>query len=559
MFLPALVNGTVHSEDTEESCSIGNATNFCSPWVYCDDGECKCGEIPQKNLLCNARTNLTLLDYSCITFNKEKGVFEAGNCIYTVSDKAYTVNLPYRILPRETSELNAFMCTRLFNRNGTLCGGCRDGYHPLVYSYDLNCIQCPNSKANWWKFVLVAFLPLTIFCFVVLFLNINVTSSHLYGIVFYSQVVSEAKIIRQLLLNTTGEVAVQETIRFVAMFYGIWNLDFLRSINLGICLETDSLQTLTLDLAVGIYPILLIGLTYLLIELHDRNFKPLVVIWKPFSTAFGFLRRNWKIKTSLIDAFVTFFLLTNFKFLSVSIDLLTPIKVYQLNSTGHLTYSWRLYYDATVPYFGLRHLPYAILGIAVLVAFVLLPGLLLILNTYSWFHRFLNQFPLPWYILHTIVDSVQGCFKNGTEPGTRDCRWFATVLWIIRDLLLLTEVLVVNTTFFTIATIVLVLVTILFIAVQPYKKNLSHFTYINATFALLLAFWFSGLLGVNQAKMKKPTLVLPLTWIANIAQMTPLFCVSTIILYWVYRNRRFGMEVIRKLCAWRYNGYEIVE
>ena len=82
---------------------------------------------------------------------------------------------------------------------------------------------------------------------------------------------------------------------------------------------------------------------YVLIDLYDRNFRPLVIFWKPFVTFFGLFRRNWEIRTSVIDAYATFFLMSNVKFLSVSFDLLVSVKVYQLSSFNGLNYTWRLY------------------------------------------------------------------------------------------------------------------------------------------------------------------------------------------------------------------------
>ena len=111
------------------------------------------------------------------------------------------------------------------------------------------------------------------------------------------------------------------------------------------------------------------------------------------------------------------FLLSNMKFLSVSFNLLAPVKIFQLNSTGHLAHSWRLYYDATVPYFGETHLPYVLLAIAVLTFFVILPTLLLIVYPFHWFQKLINVFPFRWCILHTFMDIFQGCYKDGTGQG----------------------------------------------------------------------------------------------------------------------------------------------
>ena len=38
------------------------------------------------------------------------------------------------------------------------------------------------------------------------------------------------------------------------------------------------------------------------------------------------------------------------------------VKVYEVDRTGQLMYSWRLFYDSTVPYCGKKHLPYAVLA-----------------------------------------------------------------------------------------------------------------------------------------------------------------------------------------------------
>ena len=193
-------------------------------------------------------------------------------------------------------------------------------------------VKCPHGKANWWKFVLSAFLPLTFFCFIVVFFKINTTSSHLHGFIYYSQAISMPPLARLITLSLRYQPNFLKVWKYVGSMYGIWNLDFFRTFDLGICLGTDTLQTFSLDIAVGIYPLLLMMLSYVLIDLYDRNFRLLVILWKPFLKIFSLFRRNWEIRTSVIDAYDTFFLLSNVKFLSVSFDLLFPVKVYQLSS-----------------------------------------------------------------------------------------------------------------------------------------------------------------------------------------------------------------------------------
>ena len=160
--------------------------------------------------------------------------------------------------------------------------------------------------------------------------------------------------------------------------------------DLGICLETSTLFIISLDLIVAVYPLLLLMVTYLMITLHDRNFRLVVVMWSPFRRIFSLFCDKWDIRSSVIDSFATFFFLSNVKFLSVAYDLLIPVQVYQLPLSGNFTYSWRLYHNGTTDYFGSTHLPYAILAIVVLVVFVLLPVLILMLYPFRWFQKILK-------------------------------------------------------------------------------------------------------------------------------------------------------------------------
>ena len=399
----------------------------------------------------------------------------------------------------------------------------------------------------------------TLLFHIVVFFEVSITS-HLNGFVFCSQTFSLPIVIRVLLLATRQNHQRQTTLRYVAAFFGIWNLDFFRALKFTatICLKTDTLQTLSLDFLVGAYPLLLLVVTYFLIGLHDRKFKVVVILWKPFGRLFGLFRKQWEIRTSLIDAFATFFLLSSVKFLSVSYDLLVPMRVYQLNSTGGHNYTFRLYYDPTVPYLGRSHLPYAITAILVLVLFVLIPGILLLLYPLRLFQRFLNLFPIRWHILHTFVDSYQGCYKDGTEPGTRDCRGFASLLFLLRLFLMCIFAFSKDYAFLPMGTIAIILVALLFILAEPFKRNASHFSYEIVIFLLLLALLCVSILGVREADAKKTEILQPLYAIAGLTAISPLVYMSALILKWVYRNGRFSLVIVRRLQAWR-RGYVQLE
>ena len=520
-----------------------STVNCARPWSCCDP---KSGLLPHETVKCGESKTLSVVNSFCATIDEENDVLDAGHCLYNYNDSLYTD------FPQNISMQGNYICSD-FHRTGILCGKCQDGYYPLAYSYDMTCVQCPNGKSNWWKFVLAAFLPLTIFYMIILFLKINVISSHFQGFLFYGQTVSLPALTRVSFLivklySETDSKAADIAIRCLTSIYGIWNLDFLRPINFGICFHTDTLQTLALDLIVGVYPLLLMVVSYVLIELYDRNFRPVVILWKPFRKLSVLFQEKWDLKTSLIDAFATTYILTNVKFQSVSFDLLAPVKVYHLNATGNWTYSIRLFYDATIPYFGSRHLPYGVIALLVLLLFAILPVLLLVLYPFRCFQKFLNLFPVRWYILHTFVDSFYGCYKDGTQIGTRDCRWFASLFILSRFCTMFIGACIQDAMYFHFSAIIFTIVALLFVSVQPFKENASHFTAINAFFALLLALLYTCVIGAMRGKQ------LLFGFLAIMFASLPLLYLSAIALHWMYRHWKILTYVIAKFRAWR-NGY----
>ena len=162
----------------------------------------------------NSIGQVNLLSTYCATFNTDTGYIETGECIY---NEGHIHEQLYTALPSNVSELNEFTCGKLFNRTGTLCGECKDGHYPLVYSFDMNCVECPNGNSNWWKFLLVAFLPLTIFFYVIFICRVNITSSALFGFV-HCQMAFDPGSIKLLLLATTNTHNVQKMLRLVGTF-----------------------------------------------------------------------------------------------------------------------------------------------------------------------------------------------------------------------------------------------------------------------------------------------------------------------------------------------------
>ncbi len=292
------------------------------------------------------------------------------------------INLAYSVLPKNPSSLDEAMCG-LYNRIGPLCGACAKGMYMRAHSYDLSCRPCRSGIINWIKYILVSYVPLTFFYLVVLLFDINIPSSNLQGYVLFCQIISSPIIVRAVIsyLGHDSNSLLLIVAQFFGTLYGIWNLDFFRVMNLDICFHISPLSVLSLDLFVALYPLVLILLTYLIIKMHDSHNWLVLALLKPFKAVSTIFKKSCNIRTSTIDAFATFLFLSNVKFLNVCFDLLYPVQV--CDTANNSSCKWALFYDATMPFFGCRHLPYAIPMTLILIVFVLAPVLILTLYPFG--------------------------------------------------------------------------------------------------------------------------------------------------------------------------------
>ena len=244
-----------------------------------------------------------------------------------------------------------------------------------------------------------------------------------------------------------------------------------RSLPLNICLDLTTLQTLALDYAIAIYPLLLVLITYIVIELHARGCRLLVWLWRPFHRCCVHFTRIMDIQSSIIKAFATFLLLSYVKLLNATLDILLPAKLYHINPNIHgYTYNLYVYYDASYRYFSKDHLPYALISSLLFLVFGLCPLLLLTFYPMSCFQRYCCG--ASNHALHTFVDAFQGHYKDGTEPGTRDCRWFAGIYFLGRILILYVIFGAVKYAIcYTLAGFTFMAIGMMIILLQPFKST----------------------------------------------------------------------------------------
>ena len=461
-----------HKISSSKVCSQDSPAS-CPTWSYCNNTiKCQCYKINYW-ILCNEKRNLGEIQTGvCLTFNNLSKVTEIGNCLVNSDWRSLLLtNHLYHTLPKNITQLNKVMCEK-HSRTGTLCGECVSNTYRQAYSYNITCVPCKRRWINALKYVVSAFLPLTIFYFLILFFSLNIHTSKLQGFVTFSQVVSFPTVARTYSLASGLNNTVFRTLQFIQGFCGIWNLDFFRLFDHSICFKMSSLNVLLLDYLVAVYPFFLITLTYIL-TVSCYNFlrsclsclRPVFVFKKKFM-------KNRNIKHSILDTFMTFTILSCLKVSSVSMDLLVPVTVYNIKSKQSRL---ALYYDSSISYFSKEHLPYALLGVAMTLIFIVFPFFILIMFPLKAFQSCLNCLPNKWQIVSRLVlDSAQGCYKSGRERGTRDWRWHASMPYLYRLIVLVIISMSSDFAVVPYLAIVVLLLAVFNIIVEPYKHKYSH-------------------------------------------------------------------------------------
>ena len=323
-------------------------------------------------------------------------------------------------------------------------------------------------------------------------------------------------------------VSVLQTL---SVLYGVWNLDFFRTILNGVCLNVSTLQVLALDYLVAVYPMLVMAIAYVLVELHGYGFRPVLYMWRPFHCFFARFRRQWNIQHSIMDTFVTFFILSTTKFLSVSFDLLIPTMLYTPDGTPIGLY---LYYDASLQYFHGHHLPYALLALTVLSVFILLPLTLLTLYPWRLFRKCLMKCKLHNTTLISFVHTFQQYYKDGRN-GTMDCRWFAGFYFVVRIGIFFNYGLILSALAYIFTIILFALMAVLLLVAEPYKREYAFFNILDFLVMLWQAIVSTLIVFLNFSTLMYKAYVKSSIILLGIVGFMPLLHFVILLIRWIYR------------------------
>ena len=197
----------------------------------------------------------------------------------------------------------------------------------------------------------------------------------------------------------------------------------------------------------------------------------------------------------------------------------------------YATLTGRFQQFLNIEYFGVDHLPYAIPAIITLIVFVVIPILVSFLYPFQFFQRYLSLFPLNWHFFHAFVDSFQGCYKDGTEPGIYDYRWFSALTLLIRPLLFVAYITTPSMMSCVYILIILVLSLIIMINVQPFKLTVRYPSN-DPVFLVLLSLYFAAYIGRTIASMNDFYFT-TITILQILTAVIPVFYITFLIIYWL--------------------------
>lgn len=515
-----------------------NMSKTCPPWfVPNNNDDCECSKHRFKGIIKCDHDEAKVLDCYCATYDESSHEMVVGSCFYNCenNDQVFHDTVYHKI--------NEYMCEEEFNRSGVLCGKCKNDTFPLMYSFDMSCVQCDSDVLHWVTFFLIVTVPSTLFFIFILLFKINVMSSYLHGFIFYSQGVSIPAIMRLILRGISKQQVIHNTAQSIAAFYGFWNLDFFRTLMPQMCVRLTTLQTISLDYLVALYPLLLTVISYFIVHLYYKKYKVVLFLSHPLQKFFSRFQRTWNIKSSLMNAFVTFFLISFMKFLSTSVDLLIPTYIHSAEGNTYMA----SYYDASLKFFSQEHLPLALTALLVLIFFVLFPTLLVLLYPFYYFQIILRTLCLNTSFLKLFVSHFHRCYKDGSDPNTRDCRWFASLFLIVRILLVLVYSFTLTSVFFPLAVTVIFIFVMILISVKPYKEMYENNLKFDATFMLLLSLFYLSIISLDVSSVKDHRLVKISFYTTAISGIVPFIYVTTIIFFWIISKRNYGPLLIKKV------------
>ncbi len=451
--------------------------------------------------------------------------------------KGYNVTVTkdgsYRLLlPNNISELNQYMCDPL-NRKDYLCSDCKSGYGPAIVSESASCAnKCYSCKDTWYNVLLylsLSFIPPTVFYLLILVFQVRLTSAPVTCFIMYSQLMVLAfyeecglepddSVFSHIKFTDSGTTLRTGT-KILLTLYGVFNLDFFQYVPPPFCISSQlrPIHVFSLGYLSAFYPFLLILLTWLCVELHGRNFRPIVCLWRPFHGCFVCLKRGWNTKSDLIDVFASFFLLSYSKILYQIVLTFDSEEITNYSLTNCTkSHDYVLSADLNVITFKTSN-SFVIFMMCFVVLLILLffvfPLFLLFFYPTKILRSLLSKCMSSRILifLNTFMEKFQCCYRDGLD-GTKDMRSFSGIYFILRIIVYFAEIIsraTLNLDQYLTRGFVFSVTALLIALIRPYKK-----TYMNVVDTVLLSHMatFCYIIASTSILNHKSPILLPLMY-----------------------------------------------
>ena len=500
------------------------------------------------NMVCNCMCTNSFYGIGCHNESHYIKVYRYNCLTYWYEGETSQVQLvsgrcPYHQASTTLESFDEFdddkICGR-YNRRGTLCSKCKDGTGVSVNDYTFSCVKC-YARYSWFLYIITELVPVVIFFIIVTFFNISLTSAPTNAFVFFSQIVT-VPYYHNPYTFTHGIMSIDQNKTLEALIsipYGIWNLDFFAtSLIPGFCLEDDlrTLEIIALKYLIAFLPLLLIIICCILIELHGRNCRCIRFTWYPFRSCLKKIYKNRKPKTSIIDAFAAFLLLSYSKVMYVSFSLIASTTLH--SATGDWKRQHVFYFDASQQMFSGKYAVLSVTATVIFALFVALLPLFLILYPLRCFQRIIDKFPFG-IALRTFAEAFNGDFRDGTykdgSKGDNDCRRYAGYYFLLRVIVFI--IFICELTWleqYFIQQLLFSVCIVTFAAIRPYK--VEFYNMLDTSIFLLLAILNACSFYNSQHNYNYEYISKPVFWINYLLIFLPLvyiigYCIYLILLW----------------------------
>ena len=402
----------------------------CPTWYYYNNatGSCECGF----QLSCNSDGNKVEIDITfCATPLGQDGDYYIGSSVLLyIPDNGSRV---FSEMPRNTSQLEEVMCSP-HNRTGFMCGECINGYGPAVFSPTMNCVNCSRGISRYGVIVylLLQLSPTTVIFICLVIFRFNITSGPLLGYIFFCQtstlwVVGYKwhAIYSYIIQHASKSLNLLTLISLTVANF--WTLTFSRLYIQPFCVseKLTLIDIQLLQFLFATYPLFLAITTYILVELHTRNWRIVRILCKPFELLLKKADITLVVTgDTIFRAFASLFLLSNISVIFEVQIMLDKRNIH--NSTGALQ-KVIVSIDPTVEWFDHKHIMCILIAIVPFLLVSLFPSLLLLIyptQLYRYLSRFLST--RKRLAITAFAEAIHSCFKDGLN-GTTDYRALAAV------------------------------------------------------------------------------------------------------------------------------------